>query len=117
VFQPHDYQGWSTLTTVYEWIRGEMQKNNCVKPIQVWELAYGLDLNKTLDLEVQARSDVKMLTISANEGAEMINYFPLQESLYLGRKFRALYKDLNRRPAATAYQTTTAKLSGVTAAI
>jgi hypothetical protein len=70
-----------------------------------------------LILGAQANSVAKMLTISVNEGAELINYFPLEQRIFLGLEFRGLYHwQGRRRPAATACQTTTRKLNGVTGA-
>ncbi len=64
------------MQEVYDWIHEKMRANNCVKPIQLWEIGYELDKNLPYDVNEHARTVTKILTISAAEGAETIIYFP-----------------------------------------
>lgn len=114
VFQLHDYQGWETMEEVYDWIHGEMRANNCVKPIQAWETGYGLDKNLPYDVNEHARTVVKILTISAAEGAQTIIYFPLSERGTYARPLLGAGNTL--LPPAIAYRVTAEKLSEATSA-
>ncbi len=114
LFQLHDYQGWETMEEVYDWIHEQMRANHCVKPIQAWEIGYGLDRNLPYDLNEHARSVTKVLTISAAEGAKTIIYFPLTDR---GNYARGLLGPNNEmQPPAIAYRVTAAKLSDATSA-
>ncbi len=113
VYQLHDYQGGATIQTVYNWIHSEMQANHCVKPIQAWELGYALDPSMPIDYQDQARNTAQIVTVSAAEGAQLINYFPLRTF----DMFRGLATDdLKLLPPGIAFQTTTGKLSGISQA-
>lgn len=96
---------------MYEWIHEQMRANNCVKPIQAWEIGYGLDEKFPYDVDEHARTVVKILTISAAEGARTIIYFPLTER---GTYARGLLGSGGTMGApATAYQVTAGKLADV----
>jgi hypothetical protein len=113
VYQLHDYQGWVTMPTVYDWIHSQMRANKCVKPIQAWELGYSLDQNIAIDEQDQAQTVAKIVTISAGEGAQLINYFPLRSYTM----FRGIAtNDFQLLPAGIAFKTTTGKLAGFTQA-
>jgi len=114
VFQLHDYQGWETMKEVYDWIQEQMRANDCIKPIQAWEIGYGLDANLPYDVNEHARNVVKILTISAAEGAETIIYFPLSDRGSYARGL--LSKDGTVGAPATAYQVTVSKLANVVSA-
>ncbi len=111
IFQLHDYQGWQTMEEVYDWVYEKMRANNCVKPIQAWEIGYGLDKNLPYDVNEHARSVTKILTISAAKGAQTIIYFPLSEK---GTYARGLLEpDGTIGAPAKAYQVTVERLAGV----
>jgi len=114
IFELHFYQPWDNLEQVYDWIHDQMTRNNCVKPIQVWELGYGPDKNIAYDINIHAQSVVKLLTISAGKGAQTIIYFPLTEK---GARARGLLsRDGQPQAPSIAYQVTTSKLTSTTSA-
>lgn len=114
IFQLHDYQGWETMEEVYDWIHEQMRANNCIKPIQVWEIGYGLDKNLPYDVTEHARTVTRILTISAAAGAQTVIYFPLSERGGFARPLLGSNNEI--QPPAIAYQVTVAKLADATSA-
>lgn len=119
--QLHFYQSSQYLPQVFEWIRRQMDANNCVKPIQVWGIGYGIDQGFGTDegalpyapLE-HAAATSRLLTIAAAKGATLVLYDGYYDS---GGAVRGLYTPEGEAlPAAKAFNLTVSRLSGFTLA-
>jgi hypothetical protein len=107
--QLHYYSQWQYLPEVINFISGQMAAFQCQKPIQFWELGYGLDLDLPYDVNDHALAVPKYLTIAAT-ASDFINYFTFYDR---GTIARGLYKaDGGSKPTATSFNITTGKLSG-----
>lgn len=105
--QLHYYSQWQYLSEVLALVEDQMVKNNCQKPIQFWELGYGLDSSLVYDVNDHAMAIPKYLTIAATV-SKFIDYSTFYEK---NEFMKGLYNaDSSFKPTATAFNVTTDKL-------
>lgn len=103
-YQLHFYQEWPYLEKVLDWIKTTMNKTKCIKPIQIWELGYGVDNIQKYDRGAHAENVKESLTIAVNQGVKLINYVTFYEKSGLAR---GLFEPNGEpKPAAAAFKET-----------
>ncbi|MBI3620446.1 hypothetical protein HY214_04895 [Candidatus Roizmanbacteria bacterium] len=108
--QLHFYQEWPYLPVVMSYVKEQMRLHHCVKPVQIWELGYGVDRPADYDLNAHAKAVPKYLAIAQAYGAEFINTVTFYDKPGFAR---GLYSSSGQMQSpGVAFQTTVTKLTG-----
>ncbi len=122
VSQIHFYGPSSYLKPVFDFAKSEMQASGKIRPIEVWEIGYGWLDRTTYNPQMHANETVKLLTISAGEGASRVIYWKLIDDLTKHNRGVDATRDIGLiqndqvTSAAMAFKVTVQKLAGSTSA-
>ncbi len=113
--QLHYFAPWNDLTRVTDWVHGRLAAHGGDKPLDFWETGYGWDDPSTLDLETQARDQIKLYATAMGEGGLRVVQFEFNDgAASIGHP--GLVTSAGPQPPAQTFQLLAQKLNGSTGA-
>ncbi len=122
VSQIHFYAPWTFLKPVFDFVKSGMQAGGRLRPIEVWEIGYGWLDRTNYSPQAHADETVKLLAVSAGEGASRVIYWKLVDDLTKHNRGVDATRDIGLiqnaqvTPAAVAFKITAQMLAGSTSA-